>query len=78
MKKVVVDCPAYLELGLKNGTVCTVNGKELTAEGVEHVISYVGKEVNVKADDVFTKVKSLGKDSGSVTLKLYNGAVSTF
>ncbi|SCJ88111.1 Uncharacterised protein [uncultured Eubacterium sp.] len=77
-KSIHVDCPTYLELGLKNGEVSTVNGKELNHEGVKHVIDYLCQEVDVKADDVLTKVKSVGKDEGAVTLKLYNGAVSTF
>ena len=32
------DCPTYMELGLKNGEVNTINGKELNKEGVTHVI----------------------------------------
>ncbi|MGN0658896.1 MAG: hypothetical protein ACI4LA_04755 [Emergencia sp.] len=75
-KSVHVDCPTYLELGLKNGEVYTVNGKELSGEGVVHVIDYLCQEVDVKAEDVLSKVKSLKKSDGAVTLKLYDGAVS--
>ena len=51
-KSIHVDCPTYLELGLKNGEVYTINGKDLNRDGVKHVIDYLCQEVNVKADDV--------------------------
>ena len=70
------DCPAYMELGLKNGEVNTINGKELNKEGVTHVIDYLCQEVDVKTEDVLTKVKGLKKSEGSVVLKLYNGMVT--
>ena len=38
------DCPTYMELGLKNGEVNTINGKELNKEGVTHVIDYLCQE----------------------------------
>ncbi|MGC2873181.1 hypothetical protein ACPW7J_12065 [Ihubacter sp. rT4E-8] len=75
-KSIHVDCPTYLELGLKNGEVYTINGKELNIDGVKHVIDYLCQEVNVKAEDVLTKVKAMKQDNGEVTLKLYNGMVS--
>lgn len=79
MQKLIhVDCPTYLELGIKNGEVNTVNGKELNGEGVNHVISYLCNEVDVKVDDVLNKVKSIGTSDGAVTLKLHNGSVSAF
>ncbi len=71
-----VDCPTYLELGLKNGEVNTINGKELNSDGVVHVIDYLCQEVNVKAEDVLEKIKSMGAADGQVTLKLYDGAVT--
>ena len=58
--------------------VYTVNGKELTNEGIQHVIGYLCEEVNVKVEDVLFKVKATGQNNGAVTLKLHNGAVSTF
>ena len=70
------DCPTYMELGLKNGEVNTINGKELNKEGVTHVIDYLCQEVEVKTEDVLTKVKGLKKSEGSVVLKLYNGMVT--
>lgn len=75
-KSIHVDCPTYLELGLKNGEVYTINGKELNRDGVKHVIDYLGQEVNVKADDVLSKVHSMNQADGAVTLKLYDGMVS--
>ena len=75
-KKVHVDCPTYLELGLKNGEVFTINGKELNAEGVHHVIDYLCQEVNVKSEEVLSKVRSMGAENGPVTLKLYDGSIS--
>ncbi len=75
-KSIHVDCPTYLELGLKNGEVYTINGKSLNREGVKHVIDYLCQEVNVKADDVLTKVASMKQTDGAVTLKLYDGTVS--
>ena len=77
-KSIITDCPTYLELGLKNGEVYTVNGKALTNEGIQHVIGYLCEEVNVKVEDVLSKVKATGQNNGAVTLKLHNGAVSTF
>ena len=77
MQAVHVDCPTYLELSLKNGDIDKINGKTLNAEGVIHVIDYLCQEVDVKAEDVLTKIASLGLEDGSVTLKLYNGAVET-
>lgn len=71
-----VDCPTYMELGLKNGEVNTINGKELNTEGVAHVIDYLCREVDVKAEDVLTKVKGLKKSEGSVMLKLHDGMVT--
>lgn len=71
-----VDCPTYLELGLKNGEVYTINGKELNRDGVKHVIDYLCQEVNVKADDVLSKVHSMKQSDGAITLKLYDGMVS--
>lgn len=71
-----VDCPTYMALGLVDGQVNTINGKELNSEGVCHVIDYLCQEVDVKAEDVLSKVKSMGKQQGEVTLKLYNGVVS--
>ena len=71
-----VDCPTYMELGLKNGEVNTINGKELNKEGVTHVIDYLCQEVDVKTEDVLTKVKGLKKSEGSVVLKLYNVMVT--
>ena len=65
-----------MELGLKNGEVNTINGKELNKEGVTHVIDYLCQEVDVKTEDVLTKVKGLKKSEGSVVLKLYNGMVT--
>ncbi|MGF6376929.1 hypothetical protein M2140_002008 [Clostridiales Family XIII bacterium PM5-7] len=76
-KSISVNCPTYLELELKNGTVNAVNGKELTNEGVRHVIEFLCQEVNVKADDVLTKARALCASDGQVTLKLHNGAVTT-
>lgn len=75
-KQVHVDCPTYLELGLKNGEVSTINGKELSQDGVIHVIDYLCREVDVKAEEVLTKVSSLGAVNGPVRLKLYDGMVS--
>ena len=75
-KQVHVDCPTYLELGLKNGDVVAVNGKELNNEGIKHVISYLCNEVDVKVEDVLNKVKNVEASDGAVTLKLFNGAVS--
>lgn len=76
MTKVLqMECPTYMELELKHGEVKTINGKELSREGVREVIDFIGQEVNVKADSVLQTLKSLKKDNGSVTLKLYNGAV---
>ncbi|MEE0741071.1 MAG: hypothetical protein ACLRWH_08560 [Emergencia sp.] len=71
-----VDCPTYLELGLVDGQVNTINGKELNSEGVVHVIDYLCQEVNVKAADVLSHVDSLNQSCGAVRLKLYNGVVS--
>ena len=71
-----VDYPTYLELGLKNGEVSTINGKELNSDGVVHVIDYLCQEVNVKADDVLTKIKTLKTCNGFVKLKLHNGLVT--
>lgn len=71
-----VDYPTYLELGLKNGKVSTVNGKELNSDGVVHVIDYLCQEVNVKTADVLSKVKTLNTSNGPVKLKLYNGVVT--
>lgn len=71
-----VDCPTYLELGLVDGQVNTINGKELNSEGVVHVIDYLCQEVNVKVDEVLNKVRSLNQSCGAVTLKLYDGVVS--
>jgi hypothetical protein len=76
-KSIHVDCPTYLELGLKNGEVNTINGKELNSDGVVHVIDYLCQEVSVKADDVLSTVKDLGQTEGTVTLKLFDGCVST-
>ncbi len=75
-KSIHVDCPTYLELGLKNGEVYTINGKNLNRDGVKHVIDYLCQEVDVKADDVLAKVSDLGQRDGAVTLKLYDGMVS--
>lgn len=75
-KSIHVDCPTYLELGLKNGEVYTINGKELNRDGVKHVIDYLGQEVNVKADDVLSKIAAMNQPDGAVTLKLYDGIVS--
>ena len=75
-KSIFTDCPTYLELGLKNGEVYTVNGKELSDEGVKHVISYLCQEVDVKVEDVLSKISAIDKHDGAVTLKLHNGAVS--
>ena len=77
-KSIATDCPTYLELGLKNGEVYTVNGKELNDEGIKHVIGYLCEEVNVKVEDVLSKVRAMEKNDGAETLKLHNGAVSTF
>jgi hypothetical protein len=71
-----VDYPAYLELGLKDGQVSSVNGKEFNKEGVFNVIKYVCKGENVNTDDVLSKIRSLQKNNGAVTLKLYDGAVT--
>lgn len=59
-----VNCPTYLELGLKNGEVNTINGKELNSDGVIHVIDYLCREVNVKAEDVLAKVKNMKAADG--------------
>lgn len=75
-KNVHVNCPTYLELGLKNGQVVAVNGKELDPEGIKNVVNFVCEEVNVKADDVFNKVGDINSPNGAVTLKLSNGVVS--
>jgi|GEM_PF-1924757 len=75
MKHVHVDYPTYLELGLQDGHVATVNGKEFNNEGIENVIGYVCKDVDVDTEDVFNEVRHLDRSNGAVTLKLYNGAV---
>ena len=75
-KSIHVNCPTYMELGLKNGEVFTINGKELNSEGVIHVINYLCQEVNVKAEDVLSKVRSLNAPDGAVTLKLFDGMVT--
>lgn len=75
-KHVQVDCPTYLELGLKNGQVATVNGKELNPEGIKNVVGYICEEVNVRVDDVFEKVDTVCASNGDVTLKLFDGGVS--
>ncbi len=75
-KAIHVDCPTYLELGLKNGEVSTINGKELNKEGVKHVIDYLCQEVNVKAEEVLSTVQTMNTENGSVMLKLYDGMVS--
>lgn len=71
-----VDCPTYMEIGLKDGEVNTINGKELNSDGVIHVIDYLCREVDVKAEDVLHKVKTLNTESGAVKLKLYDGMVT--
>lgn len=76
MKKSNIDYPAYLELGIKNGHVSSVNGKEFNEEGVETIIEYVCRDENIAKSDVFDKIKCLNENDGSVTLKLYNGAVT--
>lgn len=75
MKSVHVDSPTYLELGLMHGEVQTINGKELSREGVRHVINYLCQETDVKAEAVLDKVNEMNTDCGAVTLKLFNGAV---
>lgn len=75
-KSIHVDCPTYLELELKNGSVNAINGKELDSDGVKHVIDFLCQEVNVKTDEVLSKAKTLGTSNGQVTLKLYNGAIT--
>ena len=75
-KSIHVDCPTYLELGLKNGEVYTINGKDLNRDGVKHVIDYLCQEVDVKADDVLSKIAAMKQKDGAVTLRLYDGTVS--
>ncbi len=77
MQKILhAECPTYLELELTNNEISMINGKELNKEGVEHVINYLGQEVDVKAEDVFEKVQMLNTVNGVVTLKLYDGMVT--
>lgn len=75
-KSIHVDCPTYLELGLTDGEVSTINGKELNTDGVIHVIDYVCQDVGIRAEDVLSKIKSLNRKDGSVTLKLFEGVIS--
>lgn len=75
MKDLHMNYPTYMELELKHGEVQTINGKELTREGVREVISYIGKEADVKTESVLQTLKALKKQEGQVTLKLFNGVV---
>ncbi len=75
-KKIHADCPTYLELELKNSEISTINGKELSKEGVSHVINYLGQEVDVTAEDVMKKIKMLNTVNGMIKLKLFNGMVT--
>jgi hypothetical protein len=76
MKSKKIDYPAYLELEMKNGHVAAVNGKEFNKEGIDTVIDYVCKDENLSKNDVFEKIDSMSQSNGSVTLKLFNGAVT--
>ncbi|NLD10554.1 hypothetical protein [Aminicella lysinilytica] len=76
MKNTAVDYPAYLELGLKDGQVSSVNGKEFNKTGVEKMIEYVCEGENVTKTDVINKVHNLQQNNGSITLKLFDGAVT--
>lgn len=69
------ECPTYMELELKHGEVQTINGKELTNDGVRQVIGFICDEVGVKSDSVLQTLKALKKENGVVTLKLFNGGV---
>lgn len=75
-KQIHAEYPTYLELELIDSEISTINGKELSKEGVKHVIDYLGQEVDVKAEDVFEKVQMLNTVNGVVTLKLYDGMVT--
>ncbi len=76
LKTVKTNCPTYVDLFMEDGRINMINGKELNPEGVENIISYLGKEVDVTFDSFLDTVKKSGKRDGEMHLKMYNGAVS--
>ena len=76
LKNVKTNCPTYADLYMENGHISKINGKELDAEGVENVIAYLGREVDVTVEHFMDTVNSKGMQDGEMHVKMHNGAVS--
>lgn len=78
MTNVKVNYPTYLQLGFDKGNVVSVNGKELNKDGVNQVLSYICREVDVRSEDLMRTAEKIAKCHDDIKLKLYKGTISEF
>lgn len=75
LKNINSDYPTYLVLGIDNGEIKTVNGKEFNRTGIINVLNYIASDCRVNTNEVINVAKSSSPKEGCIKLKLFNGNI---